>query len=282
MPDVLDVVVFLELLQQQPHHLDLVGVGQGDIVVRDHLDLGGIKGIPLALERFQHAAESGRFAGDLDGAVLHREVVGAGVHDVLHHLVLGIGLFLVVDDEDALLLEAEGNAAGGAHVAAELVEQVADVARGAVFVVGQRLDDDRDPAGAVALVGVVLVAVLAAFAGRLFDDPLDVVVGDVVGFRLGDQHLQGRVVIGVAAAHLDGNGNFTPDFGEDLRLGAIGFLFLSFDVVPFGMSRHENLPFNYFFQLYILPAGGHTIWRKRLTVYGNRKRTQKGWFRYEE
>src|SRR5689334_2569135 len=55
-------------------------------------------------------------------------------------------------EHDAAPLEEPGDRARRAEVAVVLRERVANLARGAVAVVGQRLDNDSDAARAVALV----------------------------------------------------------------------------------------------------------------------------------
>ena len=56
-----------------------------------------------------------------------------------------------VDAEDALALEQVGDVAGTAHLAAAALEDLADLAGGAVAVVGQHVDQDGDAAGADSL-----------------------------------------------------------------------------------------------------------------------------------
>src|SRR3546814_9236578 len=75
-----------------------------------------------------------------------------------------------------LPVETVADAARGAEVAAILAERGADVGRGAVAVVGQCLDDQRDAAGAIALVADLLV-IIAFAARRLVDRALDIVLG---------------------------------------------------------------------------------------------------------
>src|SRR3546814_16101892 len=77
------------------------------------------------------------------------------------------GLAGVVADE-AEPVETVADAARGAEVAAILAERGADVGRGAVAVVGRCLDDQRDAAGAIALVADLLVII--AFAARRLVD----------------------------------------------------------------------------------------------------------------
>ena len=87
-----------------------------------------------------------------------------------------------------------------------LAERVAHVAAGAVAVVGQRLDEHRDAAGAVALVEDGLVALgVGALAGAALDRALDVVLGHrgVLGLLHGQR--ERRVAVDVAAALLRGH-----------------------------------------------------------------------------
>ena len=117
---------------------------------------------------------------------------------------------------------------------------MADLGRGALAVIGQRLDDDGDAAGAVALVGDGLVVVRVAGAERLVDGALDVVVGHIVRLGLGDDGGEAGVIRRVAAAALlDGDDDLLGDLGERrAALGvcrALGLL----DIVPFGMSGHS-------------------------------------------
>ena len=121
----------------------------GHARLRPLRDLGGLHLDPGLLERGAHGGQVGRLAEDLEHVVVEHDVLGAGV-DRDHQVVLGVAL--AVDHDDALLVEQVGDGAGLAEVAAVLGEGVADLGAGAVAVVGQRLDEDRDAAGAVALV----------------------------------------------------------------------------------------------------------------------------------
>ena len=58
--------------------------------------------------------------------------------------------------DHALALEEKGDVAGRAHLAAAALEDLADLADGAIAVVGEDFDEDGDAAGAVALVGQLL------------------------------------------------------------------------------------------------------------------------------
>ena len=106
----------------------------------------------------------------------------------------------LLDDDVALLLEHPGDAVGLAEVAAVLRERVAHLADGAVLVVGERLDHDRGAAGAVGLVGDLVVGDAGQLAGAALDGALDVVGGHVLGFRRGDGGAQARVLVDVTTA----------------------------------------------------------------------------------
>ncbi len=102
-------------------------------------------------------------------------------------LVIAVG----VDHDHALLVEQVGDGAGLAEDAAVLAEQVADVGAGPVAVVGQRLDQQRDAAGTVALVEHRLDLIgIDPLAGALRDRALDVVLRHRGVARLLDR--QGR------------------------------------------------------------------------------------------
>ena len=97
-----------------------------------------------------------------------------------------------------------------------LAEHVADLADGAVPVVGDRLDDHRGAAGAVALVGDFLVADARFLTGAAADRALDVLGGHVGRLGVGDDRAQPRVHARVAAADAGGDGQFLDDAREDL------------------------------------------------------------------
>ena len=87
------------------------------------------------------------------------------------------------------------------------------------------------------LQGLVVVGV--ALAGGLLDNPLNIVVGDVVGLGLGNGVLELGVGGGIgAAALLDRHRQLPADFGENLSPLAVGLLFLALNIIPFGVSGH--------------------------------------------
>jgi hypothetical protein len=157
-------------------------------------------------------------------------VLGPGL-DRGHHYRVGIAHIRRVAHL-TLALEHERDRAGLAQVAAVLAEGRAHGRRGAVAVVGHRLDDDRHPVGPVALVAD-LVVVLRVAADRLVDRALDHVLGHRA--RLGFLHreAQARVLVGVGVAHLGGDGDLLGQLRE--QLGARGVLapLAMLDIRPF-------------------------------------------------
>src|SRR5690606_2859769 len=102
---------------------------------------------------------------------------------------------------------------GGAEVAAVPAEGVADLGHGAVGIVGGGLDEDGGAAGAVALVGELLVAAALELARALLDGAVDVLVGHVDGLGRVDGRAKTRVAVRVTAAGLGGDGDLADDLG---------------------------------------------------------------------
>ena len=205
--------------------------------LRQHRDRRAVRLDQLA-HRFGHGVEGGRSRDDFPVVAVVAQVVGAGV-ERRGHQRLFVDLRLL-DDDVALALEHPGHAVLGAEVAPVLAEHVADLADGAVAVVGDRLDDHRGAAGAVALVGDFLVADARFLTRAATDRSRDVVVGHVRRLGIGDDGAEPRVHPGVAAADAGGDGQFLDDAREDLAaLGVEGAL-LVLDGVPLGMARHNR------------------------------------------
>src|SRR5205807_2903212 len=166
-----------------------------------------------------------------------RDVVGAGV-DRRHQIVLRVALG--VDDGDSLLLENPRHRAGFAEVPAGAREDMADLRPGAVAVVGQRLDEDRDAARPVALVDDGLDRLrVAVRTGSLRDRALDVVLRHARVLRLlnrvRERGVAGRVPPTLARSHLDR----ARELREMGALTGVGDRLLVLYLRPFGMARHR-------------------------------------------
>ena len=175
MPDVLHVVIIFHDVDELLHQLDMLFVIQLLIVLRYHLDLSGDEGVLLA-KFLGNGIEIVGSGVDGEHIAVGLKIVSAAVHGVHHDVIFLVVAVLIVDDQDTLLVEAPGHAAGSAQVAAELIEVVAHGACGTVAVVGHGLHDDSNTAGAVAFVGDGLVVITTACTGGLLQAALDVVV----------------------------------------------------------------------------------------------------------
>jgi hypothetical protein len=95
-----------------------------------------------------------------------------------------------------------------------LRQQVPNLADHAIAIVGERLDQDRDPAGAVALVAHLLEGLALGGADPLLDGPLDVVLRHIGAARLVDDQPQARVRRRVSPARTRSGGDLTNQLGE--------------------------------------------------------------------
>ena len=66
MPDLLDIVVILECINQLLHLENLIGIGEIRVGIRDHFHFCGNKGIALGFQIIANAAEIGRLSVDLE------------------------------------------------------------------------------------------------------------------------------------------------------------------------------------------------------------------------
>ncbi|MCY1172893.1 hypothetical protein D9M73_130370 [compost metagenome] len=162
-------------------------------------------------------------------------VLGTGLKRCLEHL-FGIARGRRIGDQ-AHPVERMADRARCAEVAAILGHAGAHVGGGAVAVVGERLDDQRNAAGAEAFVADFLV-ILGVALRRLVDRALDIVLGHRL--RLGgvDRHAQARVHVRIGQAHLGGDGDFAAELGKHARALLILRALAVHDVLIFGMACH--------------------------------------------
>src|SRR5690606_2265460 len=135
-------------------------------------DLGRLGLEARRLHRVSHGLVIFRRGQYLDRPVLVRhDVRRAGLDRGLHDPLL-----VAARREAELpdLREQVGDGAVGAEIAAVLRERMANLGDGAVAVVGQAVDHDRDAARAVALVTDLLVARAFELAGAALDRALDI------------------------------------------------------------------------------------------------------------
>ena len=186
--------------------------------------------------RLADRRQGGGLGGHLEQVAVGGHVLGAGI-DRGEQVLLAVAVG--VDDDHALLLELPGDRARLAEAAAVLVEGVAHLRAGAVAVVGQRLDQDRRAARAVALIDDTLDLLVAARGpGAAVDRPLDVVLGHRVAARLLDRRGEGEVRVGVSPALTGGDRDRARELREQLPALGVGGRLLVLDRSPFRVSGH--------------------------------------------
>src|SRR5690625_3274463 len=240
--DVLYVVAVLEGFDQ-PYDLaggldiDLDGHG------RDERLLGGLVVEPGFLQRRTYGHQIGRFADDLEGRAEVVDLLGTGVEYGEQDVVLaGLPrLLLTVDDDDTLAVEQVRDRAGVGHRTAGTGHRGTHFHRGTVLVVGQTLDEERDPVRSVALVhdGGVLDSSAVQPAAAL-DRALDVVVGNRRLLRLLDRVVQGGVAGRVGTAHTRGDLDVLDQLREHLAAPCIDDGLLVLGRRPLGVACHGD------------------------------------------
>src|SRR3954471_1742536 len=168
--DVLHVVALVQPLDQLQDLARLVLV-EVDADIRHPLDLGALGAAEGGFQAVADGEEILRRAGDLVALRVGFDVERAGLDRRLQHRIRLVGQ--AGEPEHALPLELEGDRVGLAQRPAGLGEGAADVARGAVAVVSQGLDDHRDAVGAVALVADLLVILALPGHGGALDGAVD-------------------------------------------------------------------------------------------------------------
>src|SRR5690606_3640933 len=110
----------------------------------------------------------------------------------------------------------------------------------AVAIVGHALDQHRDAAWCIALVGQLLDIVRVIGSGATRYRAIDGVARHVGSERLVDGGAQAGVVIRLGPAQARGDGQLANQLGEDLAFLRILTGFAMFDVRPLGMTSHKN------------------------------------------
>jgi len=133
----------------------------------------------------------------------------------------------------AEMVEEKGDAARIAERAS--LENAADVGSGAVAVVGEAFDHERDFVGREAFVGdEFVVNFFVGETSTLFDGAFDGVSGHGTLARFLDGGGKACVQVGIGAAHFGGDHDFTDEFNDDLT----ALLRVGFTTGLFPLSTH--------------------------------------------
>ena len=114
-----------------------------------------------------------------------------------------------------------------------------DLAGRAVAVVGHGLHDHGDALRAVAFISDLFIILRIAGAERLVDRALDIIIGHIGRFSLGDDRRELGIAARIAAAALlDRDDHLARDLGKGLSTLGVGSALGLLYVVPLGMSGH--------------------------------------------
>jgi hypothetical protein len=116
---------------------------------------------------------------------------------------------------------------------------MADFADGAIAIVGDALDKERDAAGAVTFVGDFFELLPFEFARALFDRAVDIIGGHIGGFARIHGGAQARVGFDAGAAQARGDIDFANQARKYLTARGVYFFFFATNRRPFTMSGHE-------------------------------------------
>ena len=250
MPDILHVIVVIQAVDQAVELLDNVSIVHINPAVRSRADRRLGEAPAGRLERLENIGEVLRYGIDDVGALVILEVLGPGL-DGLHHQDL-FPVSGIVEHQNAALLEHEAHAAGGAEIATVAVKGMADIAGGAVAVVGQCADDEGHSGRSVALVADFLEVGCVHGAGRAPDAALNVVIRHVLASGLCDDVAQRAVDVRIGPSGTHGNLNLAPEFRVDFRPGSIRSTLFPLDIIPLGVTCHRRAPCRQLIWLFII------------------------------
>ncbi len=136
-------------------------------------------------------------------------------------------------NNDALLREHVADGAGFAEVSAVLGEGEANLRNCAIAVVGERVDEDGNTAGTVALEANLLVGCSLELASSLLDGALNVVSRHILGLGCDDGAAEAGIAVRIASAALGRDGDFFDQASKDLATLGVQRALLVLDCRPF-------------------------------------------------
>ena len=123
--------------------------------------------------------------------------------------------------------------------AAIFAECRAHIGGGAVAVVGQCLNDDRNAAGAIAFIAHFIIAFRIA-ADCLIDCALDIILGHRLCLGRIHRKAKARVHVGIGHAHLRRHGNFARQLRKLRRTLFVLSALTMLDILEFAMACHGS------------------------------------------
>ena len=141
--------------------------------------------------------------------------------------------------DQAHTVEPVAHRAGCAKIAAIFAECRAHIGCGAVAVVGQCLNDDRNAAGAIAFIAHFIIAFRVA-ARCLIDCALDIILGHRLCLGRIDRKAKARVHVGIGHAHFRRHGNFARQLRKLRRTLLVLRALTMLDILEFAMACHGS------------------------------------------
>ena len=135
-----------------------------------------------------------------------------------------------------MLSNIQATQPAAAQLAVGKLEDLADLAGGAVAVVGQDFAEDGHAAGTVALVDDFFEVAAFELAGAALDGPLDVVLGHTDGLGVVDGVAEAQVGVRVAAAVLGRDDDRLGQPAPELAALGVNQGLLVFNARPMGMA----------------------------------------------
>ena len=139
-------------------------------------------------------------------------------------------------------IEHPRDAAALAEAAFVPAKEKAQLARGAIAIVGRRIHDHRYAVRTVTFVANLFDFSLAALPGAASDGAFDVLLRHIELARFFDRHFQAVVCLGIGRATLGGEDDLLAQLREERAPLGVDFALLQLDVMPLRMSGHDGKP----------------------------------------
>ena len=236
-PDVLDVVVVLEILDQSGDFGGSFGIRCGNGIFRFINKTAGGRGEVFSSQGFVDGVEAVGRADDFSRVIASgADIVGPGLESGFQGGIR-VGIF---EKKDTPAAEHPGDGVGAAKISPMFGEEVTDFRGRAVFVIGLGFDHEGDSAGPIAFIGDFLNRSAALkLPGSFLNRTVDVVDGHGFGACGSDGGAESRVEVGITAGQPGGDGNFLGELGEQGPAFDVGGALGAFDFGPMTVPGHR-------------------------------------------